>query len=198
MSRHFPLFADLRDRPVLLVGAGHVAARKAEDLLRAGAQLRVVARELSPVFQDWLAAGHIAHLGAEFSAAQLDGVFLVVAATNDSELNARVFAAAEAAGKFCNVVDTPHCCSYIVPAVIDRAPLQIAISTRRYRAGTRPPLAAANRTAAAAPPRHAGEHRRTLAGAGQSGHTRHGRAAPLLGTPLCQPLRYPGCAKPPG
>ena len=137
MSRHFPLFADLRDRPVLLVGAGHVAARKAEDLLRAGAQLRVVARELSPVFQDWLAAGRIAHLGAEFSAAQLDGVFLVVAATNDSELNARVFAAAEAAGKFCNVVDTPHCCSYIVPAVIDRAPLQIAISS----AGTAPVLA---------------------------------------------------------
>ena len=58
MSRHFPLFADLNNRPVLLVGAGHVAARKAEDLLRAGARLRVVARELSPVFQDWLAAGH--------------------------------------------------------------------------------------------------------------------------------------------
>ena len=54
MSRHFPLFADLNNRPVLLVGAGHVAARKAEDLLRAGARLRVVARELSPVFQDWL------------------------------------------------------------------------------------------------------------------------------------------------
>ena len=48
MSRHFPLFADLNNRPVLLVGAGHVAARKAEDLLRAGARLRVVARELPP------------------------------------------------------------------------------------------------------------------------------------------------------
>ena len=59
MSRHFPLFADLNNRPVLLVGAGHVAARKAEDLLRAGARLRVVARELSPVFQDWRAAGRI-------------------------------------------------------------------------------------------------------------------------------------------
>ena len=66
MSRHFPLFADLNNRPVLLVGAGHVAARKAEDLLRAGARLRVVARELSPVFQDWLAAGRITYLGAHF------------------------------------------------------------------------------------------------------------------------------------
>ena len=137
MSRHFPLFADLNNRPVLLVGAGHVAARKAEDLLRAGAQLRVVARELSPVFQDWLAAGRITYLGAAFAPAQTDGVFLVVAATSDSELNARVFAAAEAAGKLCNVVDTPHCCSYIVPAVIDRAPLQVAISS----AGTAPVLA---------------------------------------------------------
>ena len=137
MSRHFPLFADLNNRPVLLVGAGHVAARKAEDLLRAGARLRVVARELSPVFQDWLAAGRITYLGAAFAPAQTDGVFLVVAATSDSELNARVFAAAEAAGKLCNVVDTPHCCSYIVPAVIDRAPLQVAISS----AGTAPVLA---------------------------------------------------------
>ena len=81
MSRHFPLFADLHNRPVLLVGAGHVAARKAEDLLRAGARLRVVARELSPVFQDWLAAGRITYLGAAFAPAQTDGVFLVVAAT---------------------------------------------------------------------------------------------------------------------
>ena len=137
MSRHFPLFADLNNRPVLLVGAGHVAARKGEDLLRAGARLRVVARELSPVFQDWLAAGRITYLGAAFAPAQTDGVFLVVAATSDSELNARVFAAAEAAGKLCNVVDTPHCCSYIVPAVIDRAPLQVAISS----AGTAPVLA---------------------------------------------------------
>ena len=109
MSRHFPLFADLNNRPVLLVGAGHVAARKAEDLLRAGARLRVVARELSPVFQDWLAAGRITYLGAAFAEDCLDGVFLVVAATSDGELNARVFAAAEAAGKLCNVVDTPHC-----------------------------------------------------------------------------------------
>lgn len=137
MSRHFPLFADLNNRPVLLVGAGHVAARKAEDLLRAGARLRVVARELSPVFQDWLAAGRITYLGAAFAEDCLDGVFLVVAATSDGELNARVFAAAEAAGKLCNVVDTPHCCSYIVPAVIDRAPLQVAISS----AGTAPVLA---------------------------------------------------------
>ena len=75
MSRHYPIFADLHDRPVLLVGAGHVAARKAEDLLRAGARLRVVARELAPVFQDWRDADRtlvgnflfgFAHLGTFF------------------------------------------------------------------------------------------------------------------------------------
>ena len=66
MSRHYPIFADLHDRPVLLVGAGHVAARKAEDLLRAGARLRVVARELAPVFQDWRDADRIEYLGTAF------------------------------------------------------------------------------------------------------------------------------------
>ena len=137
MTPHFPLFADLRGRAVLLVGAGHVAARKAEALLHAGARLRVVARDLSAPFQDWLAAGQMEHIGADFAPAQLDGVFLAVAATDDHALNTQVFQAAEAAGKLCNVVDSPALCSYIVPAVIDRAPLQIAISS----AGTAPVLA---------------------------------------------------------
>ena len=122
---------------MLLVGAGHVAARKAEALLHAGARLRVVARDLSAPFQDWLAAGQMEHISTDFASTQLDGVFLAVAATDDHALNTQVFQAAEAAGKLCNVVDSPALCSYIVPAVIDRAPLQIAISS----AGTAPVLA---------------------------------------------------------
>ncbi|MDO5057851.1 MAG: NAD(P)-dependent oxidoreductase [Lautropia sp.] len=134
---HFPIFANLNNRPVLLVGAGHVAERKAESLLQAGARLRVVAQALSPRFQQWLQENRLSWIDHDFSPGQLDSVFLVVSATGDAHVDARVFAAAEAAGRFCNTVDNLQQCSAIMPAVIDRSPVQIAIST----AGTSPVLA---------------------------------------------------------
>ncbi len=127
--KHYPLFADLRQRPVLLVGGGHVAERKAASLRAAGAQLRLVAEHLTDTLQQWRAEGHLVHLGSHFVAGQLDGVFLVVAATDDPVLNRAVFSAAEAAGKLCNSVDDLAHCSFTVPAVIDRSPLQIAVSS---------------------------------------------------------------------
>lgn len=126
---HFALFADLQQRPVLLVGAGHVAERKAQALLRAGAQVRVVAQELSSTFQDWVTQEKVDYIAQRFNPEQLKSVFLVVAATDDAELNQEVYEAAQAQAKLCNVVDNPALCSYIVPAVIDRSPLQIAISS---------------------------------------------------------------------
>ena len=73
---HYPLFADLRDRPVLLAGAGKVAERKAESLLSAGARVRVVAETLNPQFQQWAAEGRIVWLGGLFEEAMLDEVLL--------------------------------------------------------------------------------------------------------------------------
>ena len=93
---HFPLFADLRGRPVLLVGGGAVAARKAESLLKAGARVRVAARELGGAMAAFYEAGRLEWAAREFDDALLDGVFFVVAATDDAALNRRVFAAAEA------------------------------------------------------------------------------------------------------
>lgn len=135
--QHYPIFAHLHQRPVLLIGAGEVAERKADSLLMAGAVLRVVAKQLSPVFEAWREAGRIQWLARSFEPSQLAGVFLVVSATGDAAVDADVFRAAEAAGKLCNTVDNQAKCSYIVPAVIDRSPLQIAISS----AGTSPVLA---------------------------------------------------------
>ena len=125
----YPLFAKLNQRPVLLVGAGHVAERKAEALLKAGAKLHVVAQQLSPQMVAWQQQDLLHYLGSEFQAEQLAPVFLVVAATDDAELNRRVFQAAETAGKFCNSVDDLANCSFTVPAVIDRHPLKIAVSS---------------------------------------------------------------------
>ena len=134
---YFPIFADLKNRPVLLVGAGHVAERKAESLLQAGARLRVVARSLSARFRQWQQEGCVEWLDHHFAPRHLDGVFLVVSATGDADVDAEVFSASEAAGKFCNTVDNVQKCSTIMPAVIDRSPMQIAIST----AGTSPVIA---------------------------------------------------------
>ena len=136
-SSFFALFANLHDRPVLLVGAGTVAERKALALLKAGARIKVVAQHLSEQFVCWQESGEIQYLGEEFYPEQLLSVYLAVAATDDEALNQRVYDAAEAQSKFCNVVDSPAHCSYITPAVIDRHPLQIAISS----GGTAPVLA---------------------------------------------------------
>ncbi|MDO5640216.1 MAG: siroheme synthase CysG [Neisseria sp.] len=134
---HYPIYTDLNRRAVLLAGAGHVAERKAESLLKAGAKVRVVADALNPQFQAWRQTGEIEWLGADFQTAFLDDVFLVVAATDDHALNRQIFEVAEARGKFCNTVDTLDLCSFTVPAVIDRSPLQIAVSS----GGTAPVLA---------------------------------------------------------
>ena len=134
---HYPLFADLKNRPVLLAGAGKVAERKAESLLSAGARVRVVAETLNPRFQQWAADGKIVWLGGLFEEAMLDEVYFVIAATDDDGFNRRIFEAAERRAKLCNTVDTADLCSFIVPAVVDRGALKIAISS----GGTAPVLA---------------------------------------------------------
>ena len=121
----FPLFLKLTGERVLLVGGGEVALRKARLLSRAGARIEIVARELHPE----LAALGVKAVGAEFQPDQIHGCRLVVAATDDAVLNARV---AEAAREQCvpvNVVDNPDLSSWITPSIVDRSPLLVAISS---------------------------------------------------------------------
>jgi uroporphyrin-III C-methyltransferase / precorrin-2 dehydrogenase / sirohydrochlorin ferrochelatase len=127
--RLFPLFADLRGRAVLVVGGGTVAARKVAPLRAAGASVQVVARELNAELAELQRAGAIAWLAPEFAPAQLDAVWLVVVATDDRALNAAVAAEAERRRIWANVVDDVALSSWQSPAVVDRAPLQIAISS---------------------------------------------------------------------
>lgn len=125
----FPLFAQLDNRPVLVVGGGSVATRKITAFLQAHAQVHVVAETLNETLTEWHQCHQIHWLAHEFSPEQLDQVFLVIAATDDKALNQRVFQAAEQRQRLCNVVDNPDLCSFITPAVIDRYPLQVAISS---------------------------------------------------------------------
>lgn len=126
---YLPLFADLKQRPVLIVGGGEVAARKIELLHRAGAQVWVVAQTLSSELEQQYQDGRIHWLAQDFLPEQLDNVFLVIAATNDTVLNAAVFAAAGQRCILANVVDDQPLCSFIFPSIVDRSPLVVAISS---------------------------------------------------------------------
>lgn len=122
---YFPVFLKLTGQRVLVVGGGEIALRKIRLLLRAGARIEVVARDLHPE----LASFDIKHLGPEFRPDQLCGCRLAVAATDDAALNAQVAEAANAQFVPVNVVDNAELSSYITPSIIDRAPLLVAISS---------------------------------------------------------------------
>ncbi|HHQ4748569.1 TPA: siroheme synthase CysG [Aeromonas veronii] len=126
---YLPIFCRLDNKPVLLVGGGEVAERKARLLLDAGAQLTVVAPELDPDLAVLAANGSIEWLAGEFASEQLAGKWLVVAATDRREVNALVYQSANRARIFANVVDDPKRSSFIMPSIIDRSPLMVAISS---------------------------------------------------------------------
>ena len=126
---YFPLFADLKGRPVLVVGAGHVALRKIRLLLRCGAVVRIAAGKLHPKVAALHGAGRVEWAARAFSPELLDTAFLAVAATDDSDLNERVFQAAQSRRLLVNTVDDPARCNFIFPSIIDRNPIQIAISS---------------------------------------------------------------------
>ncbi|MFQ2293403.1 siroheme synthase CysG [Aeromonas enteropelogenes] len=126
---YLPIFCRLDNKPVLLVGGGEVAERKARLLLDAGAHLTVVAPELDPELAELAANGSIEWLDAEFAPAHLTGKWLVVAATDRREVNALVYQSANQARIFANVVDDPKRSSFIMPSIIDRSPLMVAISS---------------------------------------------------------------------
>lgn len=126
---HFPLFLDLRGRTVLVVGAGLIAERKIALLLAAGAQVTVVARAAHSRVQERAATGQITLRLQDFEPHCLQGAWLVIAATNDAPLNEAIAQAAAERQLWCNVVDDAARSSAQVPAIVDRAPITIAISS---------------------------------------------------------------------
>ncbi len=127
--RLFPLFADLAGRAVLVVGGGAVAARKIHALLEAGAQVSAGALRFQPELLALADAGRITLITGAFEPAWLDGMWLVIAATDDRAVNSEVSEAAAARRMLANVVDDPELSSFQVPSVVDRAPLVVAISS---------------------------------------------------------------------
>ena len=124
-----PIFMNLRGRRCLMVGGGEVAARKAELLLRAGGEVTVVAPELGKTLSAWAAEQRVGHRARLFEDEDLDHCAVVIAATDDGAVNRRVSELATARSIPVNVVDNPELCTFVMPSIIDRSPVQIAVST---------------------------------------------------------------------
>jgi siroheme synthase-like protein len=123
--KYYPIFLDLKDRPVLVVGAGKIALRKTRALVEAGARVTVVAPEWEPEFDDL----PVRRVVRGFRASDLGGVMLVFAATDDRLTNHRISVAAKGRGIFANIADSAAECDFVVPARVQRGSVQIAVST---------------------------------------------------------------------
>ena len=127
----------LTGRRCLVIGAGSVGLEKIEGLLAADAVVHVIAPEACPEVAELAASGDVEWTQRHFQPGDLEGHFLAIAATSDTETNIRVFDEAERRAMLCNVVDVPPLCSFILPAIVRQGPIAIAIST----AGASPELA---------------------------------------------------------
>ena len=132
--RHYPIYLDLRDRRVLVVGAGRVALRKTKGLLDSGARVTVVAPQWDEAFEDL----PVRLVRRRFRVSDLAGAVLAFAATDDRPTNHRIAVAAKARGIFANIADSAAECAFLVPARVERGGVQIAVST----GGVNPRMAA--------------------------------------------------------
>jgi uroporphyrin-III C-methyltransferase/precorrin-2 dehydrogenase/sirohydrochlorin ferrochelatase len=126
---YFPIFLDLKNRLCLLVGGGDIATRKGRLLAKAGARLRIVAPIISDELRELVANNNGEIFEREYQASDLTDCFIAIAATDIEPLNEKISQDAQAKNIPVNVVDSPALCTYITPAIIDRSPLVIAISS---------------------------------------------------------------------
>lgn len=127
MNRLYPIFLDLQDKPCLVVGGGLVALRKIQSLLDSGAKVTVVSPAAKP--EVLALSPSILIQTSPFSPDDLEGMTLVIAATDSESVNRLVFEESNRRGILCNVVDQPDLCNFHVPATIARGDLKVAIST---------------------------------------------------------------------
>lgn len=133
--RYYPVFLNLKGRLCVVIGGGDVAERKVRGLLRAGARVKVVSPELTEGLEELRNRGLIKHVKRAYQEDDIRDAFLVIAATSEMDVNRAVFK--DARNVPVNVVDVPELCSFIVPSIVNRGDLTVAIST----SGVSPALA---------------------------------------------------------
>ena len=128
----YPIFLELRGRRAIVIGAGAVALRKARSLLAAGARLVVVAERIDNTLTTLCTGSDAELIKSRYSKDYLVGAVLAIAATNKPELNKQIYKDCQELEILCNVVDAPELCDFLVPAVVKRGDLQIAIGTEGH------------------------------------------------------------------
>ena len=130
MTRFYPVFADVEGRTCLVVGGGRVAEERAARLAASGARVRLVAPRTTQELARMVAQSEITeHRQRVYAASDMDGCHLAIAATDSREVNRGVHADARARGVWCNVADDPGVCDFILPSVVRRGDLTLAVST---------------------------------------------------------------------
>jgi siroheme synthase-like protein len=126
---YYPIYLDIEDRPVLIIGGGEVCARKAETMLKYGGRVTVVSPAFTPEIEQWANDGRVALRRKLYDQSDLDGAAIVIASTDDPCVNARIARDCRRRKLPVNVVDVTHLCEFIVPAIVESGSIQIAIST---------------------------------------------------------------------
>jgi len=129
INEYFPIFLNLKDKLCLVIGGGKVAERKVENLLKTGAKVKIISPEVTSSLKRLVEEGKIEWERRVYKRGDLNSAWLVIAATNDPKAQKEIYKEAEEKHIFCNVVDVPELCSFIVPSIIKRGLLTIAIST---------------------------------------------------------------------
>ncbi len=127
--RYYPVNLDIRNRKCLVVGGGDVGTRKVMTLLDCGARVVVVSPAVTEKIEELSNNGQIKLQKRGFKPTDLEEMFLVIGATDNPELNRQIHAGAERLGMLCNIADRPEVCNFILPAIVNRGDLIIAIST---------------------------------------------------------------------
>jgi precorrin-2 dehydrogenase/sirohydrochlorin ferrochelatase len=127
--KYYPIFLDIRDKKCVIVGGGEVAARKAERLLDCGAKVFVISPKLSPELFALKEKNILCHIAAQYSDDLIDGASLIIGATDDEKINARISSDARSRNIPVNIVDDSAKCDFILPSLVQRGDLAIAIGT---------------------------------------------------------------------
>ena len=129
LINYYPVFLNLKNKLCVVIGGGKVAERKIKSLLECEAHIKLISPEITEDLKKLWQEKKIEWEQRRYKEGDLKGAFLVIAATSDKEVQKKIFKEAEERGIFCNVVDVPELCTFIVPSVIRRGELCIAIST---------------------------------------------------------------------
>ena len=126
---YYPIFLDIEDRDVVIIGGGPVCERKAETMMRYGARVTVVSPNFTPAIESWASDGKLRIRRKPYDAGDLDGASIVIASTDDEAVNTQIATDCRKRKIPVNVVDVTHLCEFIVPAIVEQGSIQLAVST---------------------------------------------------------------------